>query len=99
MLCEPVGLSFEDGYTPETATGTIVNRDPLPQAWMVRFGRTVGSQVVEGLSERKRAKIRCPVCGETAPENREKQAVPRRRARGHPQEETQCAGRSTAISR
>ena len=35
-----------------TATGTIVNRDPLPQAWMVRFGRTVGSQVVEGLTGR-----------------------------------------------
>ena len=35
-----------------TAMGTIVNRDPLPKAWMVRFGRTVGSQVVEGLTGR-----------------------------------------------
>ena len=35
-----------------TATGTINNHDPMPKAWMVRFGRTVGSQVVEALGER-----------------------------------------------
>ena len=27
------------------ATGTINNTDPMPKAWMVRFGRTVGSQI------------------------------------------------------
>ena len=35
-----------------TATGTINNHDPMPKAWMVRFGRTVGSQVVDALGER-----------------------------------------------
>ena len=34
------------------ATGTINNHDPMPLAWMVRFGRTVGSQVVDALSTR-----------------------------------------------
>ena len=34
------------------ATGTINNTDPMPQAWMVRFGRTVGSQVVDALNAR-----------------------------------------------
>ena len=36
----------------DTATGTIENSDPMPKAWLVRFGRTVGSQVVDALSER-----------------------------------------------
>ena len=35
-----------------TATGTIVNSDPLQQAWLARFGRTVGSQVMEAVSAR-----------------------------------------------
>ena len=35
-----------------TATGTINNTDPMPTAWMIRMGRTVGSQVVEALTER-----------------------------------------------
>ena len=35
-----------------TATGTINNTDAMPRAWMVRFGRTVGSQVVDALSAR-----------------------------------------------
>ena len=34
------------------ATGTINNQDPMPLAWMVRFGRTVGSHVVDALSTR-----------------------------------------------
>ena len=34
------------------ATGAIENSDPMPQAWMVRFGRTVGSQVVDALGQR-----------------------------------------------
>ena len=33
-----------------TATGTITNTDPMPKAWMARFGRTVGTQVVNVLS-------------------------------------------------
>ena len=34
------------------ATGTIVNSDPLPKRWLSRFGRTVGSQVVEAVGAR-----------------------------------------------
>ena len=34
------------------ATGTIRNSDPMPKTWMTRFGRTLGSQVVEGISGR-----------------------------------------------
>ena len=47
-LSNPSGAYLEDG----TATGTINNTDPMPFAWMVRFGRTVGSQVVDGLGQR-----------------------------------------------
>ena len=35
-----------------TATGTIRNRDPLPQAWLARFGRTVGEQAMEAVQAR-----------------------------------------------
>ena len=35
-----------------TATGTIENTDPMPKAWMVRIGRTVGSQAVNALTQR-----------------------------------------------
>ena len=35
-----------------TATGTIENSDPLQQAWIARFGRTVASDVVDGITER-----------------------------------------------
>ena len=34
------------------ATGTITNTDPMPKAWMVRFGRTVGTHVVDALDAR-----------------------------------------------
>ena len=35
-----------------TATGTIENSDPLPAAWLVRFGRTSATQVVGLLDDR-----------------------------------------------
>ena len=35
-----------------TATGTIENADPLQQAWIARFGRTVAGDVVDGITER-----------------------------------------------
>ena len=35
-----------------TATGTIENADPLQRAWIARFGRTVASDVVDGITER-----------------------------------------------
>ena len=42
------GAAIADGV----ATGTIENTDDMPRAWMVRFGRTVGSHVVDALGER-----------------------------------------------
>ena len=35
-----------------TATGTIENDDPMPAAWLTRFGRTVASQAVDAISGR-----------------------------------------------
>ena len=37
------------------AMGTIENSDPLPRAWMARFGRTVAEQVLEAVESRMRA--------------------------------------------
>ena len=34
------------------ATGTIVNSDPMPKAWLTRFGRTVASQAVSTIGAR-----------------------------------------------
>ena len=47
-LSRPFGAELADG----TATGTIVNTDPIPKAWTTRFGRTVGSQVVDAVTAR-----------------------------------------------
>ena len=35
-----------------TATGTITNDDPMPRAWLTRFGRTIGSQAVDAIGDR-----------------------------------------------
>jgi len=35
-----------------TATGTIVNSDPMPTAWLSRFGRTVAQQTLDGIAGR-----------------------------------------------
>ena len=37
------------------ATGVIVNTDPMPKAWLGRFGRTVAEQVVDAVSGRMEA--------------------------------------------
>ena len=47
-LSNPSGAVIDDGE----AIGTINNTDAMPKAWLVRFGRTVGSQVVDALSAR-----------------------------------------------
>ncbi len=39
----------------DTATGTIENEDPLQQAWLARFGRTVAQRVLDGVQARLRA--------------------------------------------
>ncbi|MDE2902268.1 MAG: hypothetical protein OXP73_04500, partial [Chloroflexota bacterium] len=48
VLSNPMEARIEDGE----ATGTIVNSDPLPKAWMARFGRTVAGHLVDGLLAR-----------------------------------------------
>ena len=47
-LSNPSGAVLGDA----SAIGTINNTDAMPKAWMVRFGRTVGSQVVDALTQR-----------------------------------------------
>ena len=47
-LSDASGARLVDAH----ATGTIVNTDPIPTAWMARFGRTVGTQVMEAVSSR-----------------------------------------------
>ena len=47
-LSNPSNAFLADG----TATGTIENSDPMPSAWLSRFGRTVGSQAVDAISSR-----------------------------------------------
>ena len=37
------------------ATGTITNADPIPQAWISRFGRTVADQVLDAVATRLRS--------------------------------------------
>ena len=34
------------------AVGTITNDDPMPRAWLARFGRAVGSQAAQAVSDR-----------------------------------------------
>ena len=38
------------------ATGTIVNSDPLPRAWLARFGRTAAGHVLDAVGERLAAR-------------------------------------------
>ena len=47
-LSNASGAYIADG----SATGTIVNSDPLQQAWLARFGRTVAGQVVDAIGAR-----------------------------------------------
>ena len=50
-LSHPFGAQLADA----TATGTIVNTDPIPKAWIARFGRTVAEQVIEAVEARMQA--------------------------------------------
>ena len=47
-LSNASGANIVDGE----ATGTITNSDPIQKMWLARFGRTVGSQVVDAVAER-----------------------------------------------
>ena len=50
-LSNPFGAEVSDGV----ATGTIVNTDAMPRAWLGRFGRTVAGQVVDAVEARMTA--------------------------------------------
>ena len=50
-LSNATGAVIGDGE----ATGTITNDDPMPQAWISRFGRTVADQVLEAVASRLRS--------------------------------------------
>ena len=52
-LCDDASQTVS--ITRDEATGTIRNSDPLPQALMARFGRTVAVHVVERVEERMAA--------------------------------------------
>ncbi len=45
------GVGVADGV----AVGTIVNADPMPAAWLSRFGRTVAEQALDGIAGRMAA--------------------------------------------
>ncbi len=47
-LSNATGARIGDGE----ATGTIVNTDPIPKAWLARFGRTVADHVVDAVTVR-----------------------------------------------
>ena len=50
-LSNASGARIADGE----ATGTITNDDPIPQAWLARFGRTVADEVLEAIEARMRS--------------------------------------------
>ena len=52
VLSNARGASIGDGV----AVGTIVNDDPMPAAWLARFGRTVAEQALDGIAGRLAAR-------------------------------------------
>ena len=51
VLSKAQGAPIGDGV----AVGTIVNDDPMPAAWLGRFGRTVAEQALDGVAGRMSA--------------------------------------------
>ena len=51
VLSDAKGAVIGDGV----AVGTIVNDDPMPAAWLARFGRTVAEQALDGIAGRMSA--------------------------------------------
>ena len=51
VLSNAKGAVIGDGV----AVGTIVNDDPMPAAWLARFGRTVAEQALDGIAGRMAA--------------------------------------------
>ena len=67
-LSKPKGAVIADGE----ATGTIENDDPMPGAWLARFGRTVADQAVAAVRDRlgadRRPGFRGRIAGEALPD-------------------------------
>ena len=51
VLSDARGAAIGDGV----AVGTITNDDPMPAAWLARFGRTVAEQALDGIAGRMSA--------------------------------------------
>ena len=51
VLSDADGATIGDGV----AVGTIVNDDPMPAAWLARFGRAVAEQALDGIAGRMAA--------------------------------------------
>ena len=47
-LVDATGAAIDDA----TATGRIVNTDPMPKAWLARFGRTASDHVIQAIESR-----------------------------------------------
>ncbi|MCY4119879.1 MAG: SwmB domain-containing protein [Acidobacteria bacterium] len=66
-LSNAQGAVIADGE----ATGTIVNADPIPKAWLARFGRTVTGQVLDAVEARlaapRLAGARAALAGQALP--------------------------------
>ena len=52
--------------TDSVAVGTIVNSDPMPAAWLARFGRTAAEQALDGIAGRLTAPRTAGVQGSLA---------------------------------
>ena len=67
VLSGAYGAAIVDGR----ATGTITNSDPVPQAWIARFGRTVTGQVLDMVEARlkapRRAGMEATLAGQALP--------------------------------
>ncbi len=59
---QKVPVSIADGV----AVGTITNDDPMPAAWLARFGRTIAEQALDGISDRMAASREAGVEGGVA---------------------------------
>ena len=66
-LSDATGAYIADGV----ATGTIENSDPMPKAWLARFGRTVTDQVVDAVTARlsapRAAGVEATLAGQVLP--------------------------------
>ena len=62
VLTDATGAIIAD----ELAVGTIINSDPMPAAWLARFGRTVAEQALDGVTGRIAAPRNAGVQGSIA---------------------------------